>query len=109
MHLNLVHFSTETRVEQLVPKADDNPLGTFRSCWMACVRNRHKNWTQVLEVRDIVLLENRVPRTFERFDAVQKSRRCVVARMGIGTRVGQSNLQHGALNRMFIQPYPFGI
>ena len=66
-------FSTDTRVERLVPKANDaTPWELFARIGWRGSGTGTENWTQVLEVRDIVLLENRVPRTFERFDAVQK-------------------------------------
>ena len=66
-------FSTDTRVERLVPKADEaTPWELFARVGWRGSGTGTENWTQVLEIRDIVLLENRVPRTFERFDAVQK-------------------------------------
>lgn len=66
-------FSTDTRVERLAAKADEaSPWELYARIGWRGSGTSTENWTQVLEVRDIVLLENRVPRTFERFDAVQK-------------------------------------
>jgi hypothetical protein len=66
-------FSTDTRVERLAPKADQaSPWELYARIGWRGSGTGAENWTQVLEVRDIVLLENRIPRTFERFDAVQK-------------------------------------
>ena len=66
-------FSTDTRVERLAPKADEaTPWELYARMKWRGSGTGVDNWTQVLEVRDVVLLENRVPRTFERFDAVQK-------------------------------------
>jgi hypothetical protein len=66
-------FSTDTRLARLVPAADEaTPWELFARIGWRGSGSGMDNWTQVLEIRDIVLLENRVPRTFERFDAVQK-------------------------------------
>ena len=66
-------FSTDTRVERLAPKTDEaSPWELYARIGWRGSGTGAENWTQVLEVRDILLLENRVPRSFERFDAVQK-------------------------------------
>lgn len=66
-------FSSDTRVERLVPKADEaTPWELYARIGWRGSGTGAANWSQVLEVRDIVLLENRVPRTFERLDVVQK-------------------------------------
>ena len=65
-------FSTETRIEQLTPSPQSTtPWELFAHVGWRASGSDAANWTQVLEIRDIVLLQNRVPRTFDRFDAVQ--------------------------------------
>jgi hypothetical protein len=66
-------FSTDTRIEQLVRHTDsDSPWELYARIGWRGSGTDEKNWTQVLEVRDIVLLENNIPRSFDRFDAIQK-------------------------------------
>lgn len=66
-------FTTDTRVEQLVPKKESSsPWELYAHIEWRGSGTDSKNWIQVLEMRDIVLLQNRVPRTFDRFDAIQK-------------------------------------
>jgi hypothetical protein len=65
-------ISTESRIEQLTPSAQStSPWELFAHVGWRASGSDAENWTQVLEIRDIVLLQNRVPRTFDWFDAVQ--------------------------------------
>ena len=66
-------ISTETRVKQLAPHAESSsPWELFARIGWRASGTDWENWTQLIEVRDIVLLENRAPRVFDRFDAIQK-------------------------------------
>ena len=102
-------FSTDTRVERLVPKADEATPWNFSLALdgegqepaQKTGRRYSKFVTSYCSKIAFRAPSNGSMRS-------KAKRRCVVAGMGLVTRVGQSNLQHCALNRVVLQPYPFG-